>query len=98
MISSESGREERKLVNLFILHPHRANDAPYGRFIPQNPSITVDQSVPSIIARSLLYTITREGGAIGDVMIDVTTTYDPVRIRNLCTLSKTIMIVCVCSN
>lgn len=69
-------------------HPHRANDAPYGRFILQNPSITVDQSAPSIIARNLLYTITRESGAIGDVMIDVTTTYNPVRVRSACTLSK----------
>ena len=58
----------------------RANDAPYGRFTIVEPSIVVDQTVFSQISRSFLYTIARENGLIGDVLLNVVTTYNPVSI------------------
>lgn len=57
----------------------RANDAPYGRFTIEDPSITVDQRDFSDISRTFLYKIVRENGLIGDVFLRIVTIYNEVR-------------------
>ena len=66
---------------------YRANDAPYGRFNISEPSIIVDQTGFPEITRTFAYTIIRENGRIGDVMLNVLTTYTTV--SNTESLSKT---------
>ena len=61
-----------------VLCSCRANDAPYGRFRIEDPLIVVDQSVFSEISRTFVYAIVRENGLIGDVLLNVVTTYNPV--------------------
>jgi G-protein coupled receptor 98 len=55
----------------------RANDAPYGRFIIIDPAIIVDQTVFPEISRTFAYTIVRENGGIGDILLNVIASYNP---------------------
>ena len=49
----------------------------------------------STISRHLLYTITRENGDIGDILINVTTIYNPVSENLLCTAICTAIRSCI---
>ena len=44
-----------------------------------DPSIAADQTVFTDISRTFMYTIVRENGRIGDILVNVVTTYNQVR-------------------
>ena len=44
-----------------------------------DPSIATDQTVFTDISRTFMYTIVRENGRIGDILVNVVTTYNQVR-------------------
>ena len=70
------------LVQLYIFHNIyflllRPNDAPYGLFGLLSPLVSLSIS-GGIITRTLDFTITRTMGSVGSVLVQVTSTYDPV--------------------
>ena len=61
-------------ISFLLLRP---NDAPYGLFGLSSPLVSL--SIPGgIITRTLDFTITRMMGSVGTVVVQVTSTYDPV--------------------
>ena len=89
LLSSSGGKYIHRLIcgfQLFFIF--RANDAPYGRFNITQPSINVDQTNFPEISRTFSYTIVRENGRIGDVLLNILTTYTPVSSGKLCIMCQ----------